>query len=538
MQQPESLRANRLWKNVASEASARVVYLATRFFIPPFVLSRIGLEAYGLYGTVFMLVAYFGISAIGFSNAYIKFVAERVAANQREQANRLLSTGVTVMAILGLAGFGSFALSWPWLARWMRVPPALASDGRVLAFLIVGVFFLSLALSVYRDALTGLQEIAVVQKVWIVSFVLETILIFALLTAGLGLPALGWAFVVRTLFELAGNWYAARQRVPWLRVRLVRPDRDSIRALAGFGGIVQVNSFLSILLNSVERLAAAPLLGLGACGLLDIGKRFPAMAASIPSSFASSLLPSAAELHARTGDWSILSQLYLATSRYMSLVSGSLFAFLCFFALPSLRFWLAEVPSGAVVVMVLFSLSSQIHMLTGTGTSLVKAAGQPRLEFHYTLANVMAVALLMPMAWLATGGWSVTSIAASIALATALSATWFLVRLNRRLGISIVVFAREVLLPGVIPHLAAALVWIPLHELPLHSRWEAAAALMVSGAAYLLLLVIAVLTLSATDSERTALRQALVRMQARLVPSAVSCAPNSPASTSRGPANR
>lgn len=538
MQQPESSNANRLWKNVASEASARVAYLSTRFFIPPFVLSRIGLEAYGLYGTIFMLVAYFGISAIGFSNAYIKFVAELAAENKREKVNRLLSTGLTVMTVAGVAGFGTFAIAWPWLARWLRVPASLSADGRLLAFLIVGVFFLSLALSVYRDALTGLQEIAAVQKIWIASFVLETLLIFALLTAGLGLPALGWAFVMRTLLELTGNWYAARRRVPWLRVRFVRPDRDSIRALAGFGGVVQVNSFLSILLNSVERLVAAPLLGLGACGLLDIGKRFPSMAASIPSSFASSLLPSASELHARTGDWSILSHLYLAASRYMSLVSGSLFAFLCFFALPSLQFWLGDVPSGAVAVMVLFSISSQIHMLTGPGTSLVKAAGQPQLEFHYTLANVAAVALLVPMARFVTGGWSVTSIAASIALATALSAAWFLARLNWRLGLSFSTFAKQVLLPGIIPHLAAMVVWIPLHEMSAHSRSEAAAALVVSGAAYVLLLLAAVLTLAATDSERAALRQGFVRVQAKLVPAPVRCPQDSPASTSPGPASR
>ena len=66
----------RLLQNVSAEAGARVFYLATRFFIPPFVLARVGMEAYGLYGTLFVLVAYFGMSAIGFSSAYIKYVAE------------------------------------------------------------------------------------------------------------------------------------------------------------------------------------------------------------------------------------------------------------------------------------------------------------------------------------------------------------------------------------------------------------------------------------------------------------------------------
>jgi hypothetical protein len=86
---------SRLAHNISAEASARVLYLATRFFIPPFVLGRIGLEAYGLYGAVFVLVAYFGMSAIGFSNAYIKYV-------ETDRANRLLSSGFTLMSAIGI----------------------------------------------------------------------------------------------------------------------------------------------------------------------------------------------------------------------------------------------------------------------------------------------------------------------------------------------------------------------------------------------------------------------------------------------------
>ena len=258
---------SRLLRNVSAEAGARVLYLATRFFIPPFVLARIGMEAYGLYGTVFILVAYFGVSAIGFSNAYVKYVAQYAASGETDRANRLLSSGLTIMSGLSLFGFGMLILAWPWVAAWMKVPAAMASEARFLTFLITGVFFAYLAFSVYRDVLTGLQEIALIQKVWIVSFVVETALIFGLVGAGFGLRGLGLAFFARTAVDLISQWWLSTHRVPWLRIRFVKPDRESLRLLAGFGGIVQVNCLVAIFLGSVERVIATPLLVLLGKGL-------------------------------------------------------------------------------------------------------------------------------------------------------------------------------------------------------------------------------------------------------------------------------
>ena len=46
--------------NVLASAVARVGYLITRFFIPPFVLANVSLEAYGLWATAFIVVSYMG----------------------------------------------------------------------------------------------------------------------------------------------------------------------------------------------------------------------------------------------------------------------------------------------------------------------------------------------------------------------------------------------------------------------------------------------------------------------------------------------
>ena len=410
-----ALRA-RLFRNVSAEASARVLYLATRFFIPPFVLAHIGMESYGLYSTMFILVAYAGVSTIGFSNAYIKYVAQFAAAGDHDRANRLLSAGLFVTAPLCGVAFAALMAVWPIVSGWLRIPAHLVGDARFLAVTIVGSFLLCLAVSVFRDALNGLQRIAAVQRIWIASFVVETALIAALIGSGWGLRGMGIAFLARTVVDIAGSAWLARREIRWLRISPRLIDRQSLRILFGFGGVVQLNSLLSIFLNSVERAIAAPLAGLGAAGLMDISKKLPGTATAIPSSFAASLLPSVSDLSGRLPEGperqARIAKLYLCGARYMNAVSGVLFGFIACAATPLLVFWVKQVPAGAPLIMVIFSLASQVHLMTGPGTSVLKGIGKPYSDFHYTLANLAALGVTVPAArWLA-GEWSVLAIAA------------------------------------------------------------------------------------------------------------------------------
>jgi hypothetical protein len=84
-----------LSRNVGVDVAARIGYLMSRFFIPPFVVAHIGLQAYGLWATVFILVSYVGMSTLGVSNAYVKYIAQYMARGQADKANALLSTGVS-----------------------------------------------------------------------------------------------------------------------------------------------------------------------------------------------------------------------------------------------------------------------------------------------------------------------------------------------------------------------------------------------------------------------------------------------------------
>lgn len=497
----------RLSINIAADIGARIGYLATRFFIPPFVLQHVGLEAYGLWATIFILISYLGISTFGVSNVYIKFVAEYGARREHDRANALLSTGLIFASTVCAALFVGVWLLWPEIARWLNVSPGLAGDARIIVISVVAVFLLTTALSAFKDALIGVQRIAQVQGIWVISYLIETVLIFSLVGMGYGLRGLAIAYLVRTLVEIALSALLAYKAIEWLKLSPRRFSRASLKTLLSFGGTVQLAGMLGIVLNSIERVVAAPLIGLQATGLLDISNKLPGMAASVPSAFLTSFLPAASHMHGGLEDESTKKSaardFYVRGARHMNLASGYLYGLLATLPGPILAAWVGQHYPGAALLMFCYSISWQIHLLTGPGTTILKGIGLPGKEFYYAIPNILALFITLPAARMIAGEWTVLGIGIGVASATVMSAIFFIAYANHLLGVRAGEFIGRVVLPGFAPHLAALVVAYPAWMLSSGlGRWGAMGVVVAAGAVYTALFTGVLLRFLFTREER------------------------------------
>ncbi len=485
-----------LSRNVAVDVAARIGYLLSRFFIPPFVLARVTLEAYGLWSTAFIVVSYVGLSTMGISSVYIKFVAEYSARRQYDKANQLLSTGLSMTIPFCLAVFGVFYLLWPRLSYWLHIAPGQRGDAREVVLSVVAIFLASLSLGAFHDAVVGAQRTDQVQKRWVVCYVVETILIFILVGSGRGVRGLSEAFLIRTVIDVALCLIMARRLLPWMRLSPRSVTREALHTLFSFGGVVQIQGLLSVTLGSIERALAAPLIGLGGAGLLDIGKKLPGMAGSVPLAFAASFTPAASYLHGGLKDSPEqarnVRELYLRGARYMNLASAYLCGLLVAAPGPILKIWMGKTYPGAAYLVVLFALSGQVNLMTGPGTSILKGIGRPKEEFHYSIPNVLALMITVPLSRLILGEWTVLGIATAAAAATVAAAAYFLWHANRLLLIPFHEYWRTVVWPGLLPYAVAAPFGIPALYAATHAnRWAAAGWIAVLGVLYSVLLIFA-----------------------------------------------
>lgn len=447
-------------RNAVISVGARLFYMATRFFLPPLILRHISLELYGVWATCFILIGYFGMSAFGVSNVYIRYVATYHVKGKWDDINRLLTTGIAVtlaVSIILLAG-----LWWllPAVVSGLKISPEYRHTAVILIFGTAATFVLDLSLGAFGHVLTALQRVAESTAIWMASVVLETILIVALIGRW-GVYSLLGAFAVRYVFVTIASIGLCRFALPRLRIAPRYLDRDTLKLFYRYGGVVQLSGILGMFLYSVEKIIAGFFLGVSATGLFDLGEKFAVMGSQVASSMNGVLLPAASHLHALE-DRQRLTKLYLRSSRYLSMVAATISGFLPAFAGPLVALWVGVDPrlSEAAIILALFALPFHFHVLTGPGSAVHRATNRPARELVYPLTQLALVILTVGSGFFLIGR-TLRVIAVAVSSSMFVSQLIYMAYTNRILGASQRLYAKRVILPSLVPYGAAGLVALP-----------------------------------------------------------------------------
>ncbi len=478
---------NLLSKNASVNLAGKVFYIFTRFFLPPLTLSYVTLEEYGIWAACFILIGYLGMSAMGVSNVYIRYVAEYQARRETDKINRLLSTGLTVIAALSVVLLAALWFALPWLIGWLLIPPGLQHTAFTLIFITAATFMLDMSFGAFAYVLIGLQRITEQALVWVVSFCLETLLIVTLLVKGFGIYALLWAFVARYLIATAAYVVLCYRLLPGLSLGLHHFDRGMLRLFYSYGAIVQLSGSLGMFLYSIEKLIAGFFIGVGATGLLDLGEKLPVMTSQIPASMNSIFLPAMAHMHS-LGKQREVTRLYLKGSRYMNMLIGTLLGFLATFSVPVLTAWIGadEKYRSAALILSLVCLPYQMHELTGPASAFHRSVGKPARELVYSVTQLLLIILTVALGFLWKGK-TVIVICVAVAISMLLSALIYQAYTNRYLGVGMGEYARQVLVPGIAPYpVGFVCAWLarPLFDWAGTGRWQMLPVLAACGIVY------------------------------------------------------
>ncbi|MGY6631124.1 MAG: lipopolysaccharide biosynthesis protein [Wenzhouxiangella sp.] len=503
---------DRLSRNVISSVGAKLLYLATRFALPPVILASISLEEYGLWALAFILVAYLGMGAFGVSNVYVRYVAEYQARGQTGQIGALLSTGLALVGLFAVVVMIGLWFALPALLSAFSVPEHLQTTAFILIYGTVAVFMLDLSLGAFVYVLAGLQQIVLQNRIWIAAFLLESLLVIAFMLGGVGVLGLLYAFALRYALSISLSLWFCFRALPGLALSPRLVNRQHLQLYLRFGGVVQLSGLLGMVLRSIEKLIAGLFLNVQAVGLFDIAQKFPVMATSVPSSINAAYLPAVTEHYSR-GDQAAFTRLYLAAARQINLLTGFIMGFLAAFAAPLLTAWLGPDPAFALGAFVLacFTLPFQLNVVTGPASNVFRGIGKPGHELLYPLSQLGLVVLLVALAF-ALFGIGIPAIAVAVAVAMIISAVLYLAYTNRFLAIGQGLFWRQVLLPGLLPYVTGLLLAVvarPWLAQVGESRLGSLAVVLIAGLAYVLVQGVITWRLQLADSERQFLRQRL-----------------------------
>lgn len=271
------------------------VHLISRLLLIPVILHFVSLAHYGLWSLCFIILSYFGMSAFGIQNAYIRYGAHYTKQGNLSSLNALMSTGLTLMGTASLVFFLALFFGLTMIMGALGVDPDKMELARFMILGTAVAFLTEVWLGAFKGLLEGMQEIALIRMVWLSATLLEVILVVVFLMFGLGIKGVMYAYVLKTFWEVLIDMGLAFRKLPGLRVRpMLR--REAFEALFVFGGKVQLLGLVGIFLGSYDRLVTTALVGLAATGLFEVGRKLPFTARGVAGAALSPFLPAASAL--------------------------------------------------------------------------------------------------------------------------------------------------------------------------------------------------------------------------------------------------
>ncbi|MHC3467682.1 lipopolysaccharide biosynthesis protein [Streptomyces sp. 7R007] len=422
--------ARRLFRGTGPSAVAQAAPLLTNLVLTPYLIRHLGLDRFGVWSLVLVLLATLTVLDGGIGASLGRFHAVHAARGDREGAGRLVIASLVVFLALGAAVTGLCLLLGPALVSAVDVPQHLRPEAERL-LLALGPL-LTAALSA-NSAIALLQANAGFRRLAAVStgacLVYGTAVV-TLIRQGPDLPLLAVLAVGRYLLVAVGGLAAGAR---WLRVRRpLLPSRRERHAFVRYAGRMQLSAVTFFLNGEIDALVIAALLPVRYVGVYTAGYQAATALRSLPLYAFPPTLTRLTRVHAGGGPEGAVREYHLLQARWLPAVLG--YGVVTTAAVGfAVQVWLGPglSLSGAVAAVLLAGYSVQVAF-TGMRTCFVRAIGRPGYETRYSwVATAVNLVLTVPLA-LAFG---VMGVVTATAVGLAAGSLYFVVLCRRDVGL-------------------------------------------------------------------------------------------------------
>ena len=449
--------ARGIGRNTLFMAFGRFTVLGVWFLVTPRMLGALGVERFGFWSLLLALTGSIATLDLGLGVAVTRFTAELDAVAGRDQVPRLVARSFLAQAGLVVLLVVPAFLFRDAILGLFHVPAAWWSEARLaFALALVGLAG-GMAANLLTGALQGLQRMDLVALVTVPA---AGLLLFGVLQA----PHFAMPLVALLVAQLAYTAALALGLAVALGVACragapARPDaagasfpRSSFLRVLSLGAWLQLTSIIALGQVHLDKFLLGMGVALGPVGTYEIGLRAAFLASLLPTFFLSALMPAATVIEAR-GDTQTRAELYRrGLEPYLLLVlllTGGVIAL----APALLEAWLGAPPATAVFMLRAIALAQCASLCTGIASTTVRAADQAYRESVY-LGVAFALHLTLSLIGMRLWGWQ--GVLFGFVLAATASAVWFVVGVERWLGLEPLVTTLRAAFPAVIASACAA----------------------------------------------------------------------------------
>lgn len=369
--------------------------------LTPYLVRRIGVEAFGIFTLSQAISGYLSLLNLGFADALTRNVAS-IQDNDAARLRLIYWAGALLFGTAGLIGCGLLLVLAPPLGeRWLSISTGLRAEAVLVLQLTAPMFLLQMLTEFYRGIATGLQRFDIPNVSRTIRALLSAVSIVVAIEYGLGL-------VGAALGSLVGISLGFIQNAIWMRTigthespkqRLsLKSITDQLAILWGFARHIFVSRISSMASGRFLTIILGILDSASSVGAFDVVSRLFEAISTISGRILGVLYPAIAVLDRDNGRDAVRS----LVNRAFSISLFVLVPLVCLVANLGdiiIGTWLspemAKITSG---VMLPIGLSVLLSAMTNAHTFALMGIGSPAIIGRYSIYQAaFTVAISLPL---------------------------------------------------------------------------------------------------------------------------------------------
>lgn len=307
------MRKSEIIKNVGSSWFALGVNVVVGIFLSPYILHRLGDEAFGLWILIFSATGYYGLFDLGIRSSIVRYIAKYSATQEYDELNRLVNTAMFSYGGIGIVAMSITLIATRYVDSIFRIPADFVVTARWLLLMVGTSVSLGFPLGVFSGILEGLQRFYLLNFTSISSTLIRALLIVVALRHGRGLLAVALITVSLPLLNQFVNAAAVFRHLP-LRLGIQYVNRSSLRRIASYSGTTFLIIVAGRLRFKSDALVIGTFVSAAAVTYFTIGSRLVDYSSEVVSSLAQLFVPMSSQSQAK-GDLDGLRKILVVGNR-------------------------------------------------------------------------------------------------------------------------------------------------------------------------------------------------------------------------------
>ncbi|MCX5700366.1 MAG: oligosaccharide flippase family protein [Candidatus Omnitrophica bacterium] len=367
------------------------------FFSTPFIIRTLGVNLYGIYAFVSVIIGYFSFLQLGLGAASIKYISQYLAAKEEEKIRSIFWVCLFTNIFLGLVGMGIIFLSAPFLVgRFLKMPQELKET--CIFVLKAGSFGFLIALiqSAVAGAIQAAGRFDTLNRVSVLFGTLQALTAVAILKMGFSIKGMIISNLVVSAVAVYVYWLNTKKIYPFLRNPFW--DGKALIKLFKFGSFVTVSSVVNPILLNIEKIILTSMRSVASLAYYSVPFSLVDRLTMIRSSFSAVLFPAFSSLQdsyeAKKSE--VNKDLHFRSTLYIIFLYSFFALFFLYFGKDFLKVWLgSDFANNSTKALVILAFAGLINACAAPSMNALQGMDRPHLP---AIFHVFETVLYIPLA--------------------------------------------------------------------------------------------------------------------------------------------